>query len=87
LHCATITLTAQQLARMLITRSLILSLSHSTTSTSRPPADNLRFQLNLHINNMPKEKVTRGKGKATKADSGKKKKGKSIACIASKSRF
>jgi hypothetical protein len=30
---------------------------------------------------MPKEKVTRGKGKATKAEGGKKKKGKSFACI------
>jgi hypothetical protein len=32
---------------------------------------------------MPKEKVTRGKGRATKADGGKKKKGKSFICIAS----
>jgi hypothetical protein len=30
---------------------------------------------------MPKEKVTRGKGKATKADSGKKKKGENITCF------
>ena len=30
---------------------------------------------------MPKEKVTRGKGKATKADGGKKKKGKSLTCF------
>jgi hypothetical protein len=30
---------------------------------------------------MPKEKVTRGKGKATKADGGKKKKGESMICI------
>jgi hypothetical protein len=29
---------------------------------------------------MPKEKVTRGKGKATKAEGGKKKKGKLFAC-------
>jgi hypothetical protein len=33
---------------------------------------------------MPKEKVTRGKGKATKADSGKKKKGKSSRALRSK---
>jgi hypothetical protein len=31
-------------------------------------------------NNMPKEKVTRGKGKATKAEGGKKKKGKLLTC-------
>jgi hypothetical protein len=30
---------------------------------------------------MPKEKVTRGKGKATKAEGGKKKKGKLLTCI------
>lgn len=34
---------------------------------------------------MPKEKVTRGKGKAAKADGGKKKKGKSLACTTSSS--
>jgi hypothetical protein len=34
----------------------------------------------VQLNNiMPKEKVTRGKGKATK-DGGKKKKGKSLTC-------
>jgi hypothetical protein len=30
---------------------------------------------------MPKEKVTRGKGKATKETGGKKKKGKSLAFV------
>jgi len=40
------------------------------------------LQLPPH-NNMPKEKVTRGKGRASKADGGKKKKGKSFMCIAS----
>jgi len=32
---------------------------------------------------MPKEKVTRGKGKATKAEGGKKKKGELITCMSS----
>jgi len=36
---------------------------------------------------MPKEKVTRGKGKATKADSGKKKKGTQITCTQGSATF
>jgi putative salt-induced outer membrane protein YdiY len=52
--------------------------SHSNNTFNSPPTQLLtihNLQSKPHHNIMPKEKVTRGKGKATKADGGKKKKG------------
>jgi hypothetical protein len=52
--------------------------SHISATPAARPKLTIHLQPNPHINDMPKEKVTRGKGKAAAADGGKKKKGTSI---------
>ena len=72
-------------SRAVLGRSLLLSLfsRHSLhVHTLSESAANPQVQTTHSTTNMAKEKTTRGKGKATKADSGKKKKGENhVFCL------
>tara|TARA_R110002003_G_scaffold127_6_gene11925 strand:+ start:8855 stop:9274 length:420 start_codon:yes stop_codon:yes gene_type:complete len=71
--------TSTTLPAHLFSRTLCLCTTLLLTPTTHSPPTQLLtihdLQSKPHQNIMPKEKVTRGKGKATKADGGKKKKG------------